>query len=110
MSGHPALAALSSITGRMSTQRPERYAKQLTSHWSARGPVSQEGPALVQRWDSGQVLVLTPADGYLQVEVGVPDDADVTGFAEVVAAHLERFGLREELAVVWDQGPSEDVS
>ncbi len=49
--------------GTMATARPERYAKQLVGHWSARGPVER--------------------------------------FAEVVARHLERFGQRDELDVVW---------
>ena len=90
------------VTGRMTTDRPERYARQLTSHWSARGPVTEEDGALVQRWETGQVLVFRPADGALDIEVTVPDDVDVTRFAQVVKEHLERFGRRHELDVVWD--------
>ncbi len=30
------------VTGRMATERPERYAKQLFSHWSERGEQSHE--------------------------------------------------------------------
>ena len=89
------------VTGRMATDRPERYAKQLLSHWSARGEVSQDGATLVQHWHDGQVIRLTPVDGALLVEVGVPD-GDPAGFGAVVARHLERFGQRDELTVVWD--------
>jgi len=32
----------------------------------------------------------------------VPADQDLARFAEVVKAHLERFGRRGELEVVWD--------
>ncbi len=87
--------------GRMSTDRPERYAKQLTSHWSARGPVTEEDGALVQRWESGQVLVLRAVPGALEIEVSVPEGADLDRFARVVKEHLERFGHRNELEVVW---------
>ena len=85
----------------MATDRPERYAKQLVSHWSKRGPVTEEDGATVQRWESGQVITLRPAEGRLEVEVSVPDDADVDRFAQVVKEHLERFGARDELNVVW---------
>jgi hypothetical protein len=86
----------------MSTDRPERYARQLTGHWSARGPVTEEGGALVQRREDGRVLVLRPVDGALEVEVTVPDGGDVARFAQVVKEHLERFGRRDELDLVWE--------
>lgn len=89
------------MTGRMATDRPERYAKQLFSHWSARGEVTQDGDASVQTWPDGQVIRLTPVDGALLVEVSVAE-GDAAGFADVVKRHLERFGQRDELDVVWD--------
>lgn len=93
------------VTGRMATERPERYAKQLFAHWSERGPVTEEGGASVQRWDSGQVIRLTPVEGALVVEVEVPDGGDAAVFGDVVKRHLERFGQRDELELVWDQAP-----
>lgn len=92
---------MTTVSGTMATDRPERYAKQLVSHWSERGPVSEEGGATVQRWGTGQVIVLRPADRVLEVEISVPDGDDAARFAQVVKAHLERFGKREELNVVW---------
>jgi hypothetical protein len=89
------------VTGTMATDRPERYAKQLVSHWAQRGPVTQEDGATVQRWESGNVIVLRPAEGLLAVEVSVPEGGDVQRFAEVVKVHLERFGKKDELEVVW---------
>lgn len=89
------------VAGSMATTRPERYAKQLVSHWSKRGPVTDEDGATVQRWDTGQVLRLTPGDGVLEVEVTVPEGADSARFAQVVKEHLERFGTRDELDLVW---------
>ncbi len=88
-------------TGTMATERPERYAKQLASHWAHRGPATEEDGATVLRWETGQVIVLRPVGGALEVEVSVPDDADADRFAQVVAEHLERFGQRDELDVVW---------
>jgi uncharacterized protein len=92
---------LTTVNGTMATDRPERYAKQLVSHWSERGPVSTEAGATIQRWNTGQVLVLRPTDGALEVEVTVPDGDDAARFAQVVKAHLERFGQRDEVNVVW---------
>ena len=92
---------MTSVSGSMTTDRPERYASQLFSHWSEHGPVTTEGDATVQRWNTGQVVALRPIEGALEVEVSVPDGDDAARFAQVVKAHLERFGRREELTVVW---------
>jgi hypothetical protein len=90
------------VKGTMTTERPKRYAKQLTSHWAKRGPVSEQDGAIVQHWEDGRVLVLRPVDGALEVEVTVPEGGDATRFAQVVKEHLERFGQRDELDLVWD--------
>jgi hypothetical protein len=92
---------MTSVTGTMKTDRPERYAKQLVSHWAERGPVSEEDGATVQRWATGQVLALRPSDGELEVGITVPDGDDAARFAQVVKDHLERFGQRDELDLVW---------
>lgn len=92
---------MTTVTGSMKTDRPERYAKQLVSHWQERGPVTTEGGATVQHWETGQVLVLRPGDGVLEVEINVDDGDDAARFAQVVKSHLERFGQRDELDLVW---------
>lgn len=92
---------MQTIHGSMATDRPGRYAKQLASHWANRGPVTDDDGATVMRWTTGQVIVMRPVDGALKVEVSVPDDADIDRFAQVVKEHLERFGQRDELNVVW---------
>ena len=93
---------MQTITGQMATDRPERYAKQLASHWAERGPASEEDGATVLRWEGGQVITMLPQDGTLAVEVSVPEGEDLARFAQVVKVHLERFGQRDELTVVWD--------
>jgi uncharacterized protein len=92
---------VTTVHGTMATERPERYAKQLVGHWSKRGPVSEEDGAVVQRWETGQVLVLRPVAGALEVEITVPEGDDAARFAQVVKDHLERFGQRDELNVEW---------
>lgn len=92
---------MTTVSGTMATVRPERYARQLVSHWSDRGPVSEEDGATVQRWETGHVLVLRPHEGALEVEVTVPEGDDAARFAQIVKDHLERFGQRDELDVVW---------
>ena len=87
--------------GSMPTERPERYAKQLASHWQKRGKQVEDGTATTLHFDSGQVVVLRPGEGRLDVEVSVPDDGDVDRFAQVVAEQLQRFGARDELHVTW---------
>ena len=92
---------MTTVNGTMATDRPERYAKQLVSHWSERGPVSTEsgaGPAPGRCSSAGWSR---PTDGALEVEVTVPDGDDAARFAQVVKAHLERFGQRDEVNVVW---------
>ena len=85
----------------MATERPERYAKQLAGHWARKTEQSEEGGATTLRFEGGQTVVLRPAGGALEIEVSVPDDADVDRFAQVVAEHLQRFGQRDELEVTW---------
>src|SRR4051812_7466196 len=89
--------------GTMPTDRPERYARQLASHWAKRGRQVEDDGTTTLHFDAGQVGALTPQDGRLDVAVSVPADGDldVDRFAEVVAQHLERFGQRDELHVTW---------
>ena len=58
---------MQTITGQMATDRPERYAKQLASHWAKRGPATEEDGATVLRWEDGQVISMLPQDGTLAV-------------------------------------------
>jgi hypothetical protein len=83
--------------------RPSRaLAKQLAGHWARKGSAAKEDGATVIRFDTGQVVHLWPSPGVLHVEITVPDGGDADRFAEVVKDHLERFGQREELDLVWD--------
>lgn len=92
---------MNTVTGTMTTHRPDRYAKQLFGHWSERGQVVEEEGALVQRWATGQVISLRAVGDALEVEVSVVEGDDSARFAQVVKEHLERFGQRDELDLVW---------
>lgn len=87
--------------GLMPTDRPERYAKQLASHWAAKTTQATDGAATTLTFDNGSVAILRPAASGLEIEVAVPDGGDVDRFGQVVAEHLQRFGQRDELAVEW---------
>ena len=93
---------MSTRYGTMSTDRPERYAKQLAGHWARKGSADTTDGTTVIRFDTGQVVTLVPEPGVLRIEASVPEGGDADRFAEVVADHLQRFGQRDELSVVWD--------
>ena len=92
--------------GTMATDRPARYAKQLAQHWAGKGSAGEEHGATVIRFDTGQVVVMRANRGTLLIDASVPDDGDPDRFAQVVKDHLERFGQREELDVVWEPARS----
>lgn len=87
--------------GRMATDRPERYARQLASHWAAKTTQAHAGEEKTLTFDTGNVVSLRPGPQALEIEISVPAGGDLDRFAEVVAQHLERFGQRDELTVEW---------
>ncbi|MCW2578484.1 MAG: hypothetical protein JWR82_85 [Blastococcus sp.] len=84
------------------TDAPERYAKQLVSHlgrkteWITEGSVSTATIA-------GGTGVVEVGDGVLTLLAGAPDPETLDRVQDVLGRHLERFGQRNELAVVWTQ-------
>ena len=89
--------------GTMATERPARYAKQLAGHWARKGSCRRGGRRHRHpvRDGTGRADV-AGCRRRLRVEASVPDGGDPDRFAQVVKDHLERFGQREELDVVWD--------
>lgn len=86
----------------MATDRAARYAKQLAGHWARKGSVDNEDGVTVIRFETGQVVRLCPEDSHLGITASVPENMDPDRFATVVAEHLQRFGQRDELNVVWN--------
>jgi hypothetical protein len=86
---------------RVSTSRPDRYAKQLVSHLGRRNPPRQEGTGTRLTLDRGSSMV-TPGEDFLMLQV-YADTAEDLAFAEdVVARHLVRFGEQDQLTVQWE--------
>lgn len=86
---------------RVVTDKPARYAKQLASHLGRKVPIVEDGAG-------GWSIVLGEARGAVAVGEGVielraqsPDAEGLAQVQHVLGSHLERFGTRAELSVVW---------
>ena len=87
-------------TASVATDVPQRYAKQLASHLGRRAEV-QEHEDGTRILFTGGYCVLHPRPGVLELRAS-GDNADaLERVKDVVARHLERFGQRNELRVVW---------
>lgn len=99
-------------TARVSTDTPERYAKQLASHLGRKVPVEQVDDGHLVHLAGGTCL-MTPQTGTLVLAAQAPDDESLTRLEDVVGGHLARFGARNALVVEWSTGrrhvaPDED--
>jgi uncharacterized protein len=89
--------------GRAGTDAAPRYAKQLASHFGRKIP-TEETPEGGYRLTFQQTdVVLEPEADHLLIRVTAPDATTLTAIQEVVGSHLERFGRRNELTLVWGQ-------
>lgn len=87
----------------VSTDRPARYGKQLVSHLGRRngGEWSDEDSTGHIVLAAGTVRLSCAEAG---LSLSITGDADKFDTMEdVVARHLERFGTRDELHVVWER-------
>jgi DHA1 family bicyclomycin/chloramphenicol resistance-like MFS transporter len=86
----------------VATERAPRYGKQLVSHLGRRAvgtwDEATESGTLVMGEAAQVTLTSTPSA--LLIEIRSPNDT-IANFEDVVARHLERFGDRDELKVVW---------
>jgi hypothetical protein len=87
-------------TAAVVTATPERYAKQLAAHLGRRLEVREEAGGTRLVFPDGSCL-LHPSDGALHLRASAPDQAGLDHVTAVVGSHLERFGQRNELSVVW---------
>jgi hypothetical protein len=90
-------------TAAVSTEAPERYAKQLLAHLGRKNPVEPVDGApnagrLVFAYGSGTVR---PEADRLVLEAVAPDEESLARVQDVLGRHLERFGARRELTVHW---------
>nr|WP_255358534.1 DUF2218 domain-containing protein [Mycobacterium sp. URHB0044] len=87
----------------MATERAPRYGKQLVSHLGRKAvgtwDETTESGTLVMG-DGAAHVSLTSSPSALLLEVRSQDNT-IAAFEDVVGRHLERFGERDELKVVW---------
>src|SRR5215203_4483091 len=82
------------------TDAPERYAKQLVSHLGRRVEFTVDGPTSTTAIAGGTGVVQV-GEGVLTLRAEAPDQETLERVQDVLGRHLERFGQRNELAVVW---------
>ena len=96
-----AVADLLTARAVVPTEAPERYAKQLVSHLGRRTEWTTEGGTSTASIAGGTGFVEV-GDGVLTLRAEAPDAESLATVKDVLGRHLERFGQRNELAVVWD--------
>jgi uncharacterized protein len=82
------------------TDVPERYAKQLVSHLGRRTEWTTDGASSTAAI-AGGTGVIEVGDGVLTLRAEAPDAQTLDVVQDVLGRHLERFGQRNELTVVW---------
>ena len=87
----------------VSTDAPDRYAKQLVAHLGRKIAFTTEGATSTATFGdaTGQVVV---GDGVLTLLAAGPDAEGVARVEHVLGSHLERFGQRAGLSVEWTRG------
>jgi hypothetical protein len=91
---------LVSSTAFVVTSRPERYIKQLVSHFGTKvkTELTDEGGRL--EFDFG-VCELKAAPTGIELIGTAEDAAQLETLKDVVARHLVRFGVNDQLTVTW---------
>lgn len=84
------------------TDNPERYAKQLVAHLGHRVSFETAGDTSTATFGTGTGQVVV-GDGVLILRASAPDEEALARVEDVLGRHLERFGQRNELQVVWDR-------
>jgi len=92
-------------TAVVATDAPERYAKQLLAHLGRKNAVEtvggeRQGGRLVFSYGSATVR---PEDNQLVLEAAAEDPDSLAHVEDVLARHLERFGAKRELVVIWQR-------
>jgi hypothetical protein len=87
----------------VSTDAPERYAKQLLAHLGRKDTVEtvageRQGGRLVFAYGTGTVR---PEDNRLVLEAVAEDVESLAHVEDVLGRHLVRFGAKRELVVNW---------
>jgi hypothetical protein len=84
----------------VSTDKSERYAKQLPSHLGHKIQVDELPNGHRLTIATGSALL--PEQGRLVLTATAPDGDTLARVQDVVARHLVRFGQKDELVVNWE--------
>jgi hypothetical protein len=89
-----------SATAFVSTPRPQRYIKQLVSHFGNKvsTQITDQGGSL--EFDFGICDLRAVPEG-IELVGTAADEAQLETLKDVVARHLIRFGTNDELAISW---------
>jgi len=89
-------------TANVTTDRPERYLKQLISHLGTQidAQKSKDGQSGALIFSAGN-CALSAEPGTLRMTARAADAERLAAVEAVVARHLVRFGEKDALAVVW---------
>lgn len=93
-----------SSTASVATDRPARYAKQLTSHLGRKVEAEWDADS-EQGWvdfGSGRAT-LAAGDGVLLIALVAADAEARDRLEDVVGRHLVRFGAKDELVCAWSR-------
>ena len=90
-------------TAVVTTDRPERWRKQLAAHFARKVEVQEGRDGTLMTLGAGRCR-MSDGDGALLLEVRAADEAARDRVADVVGGHLERFAAREGLVVRWQHG------
>jgi hypothetical protein len=93
---------MTALTARavVSTATPARYAKQLLSHLGRRVTWTTDGDTSTAELAGGTGRVVI-GDGVLTLFAEAADAESLARVQHVMGSHLERFGQRNELTVIW---------
>ena len=90
---------MSAAVARVATEHGSRYLQQLCKHWSHKFPVEFTPTNGRIEMSAGVLILDADAEGLgLRLTAAA---ADIERMEGVVAAHLQRFAFREELAFDW---------
>ena len=87
-------------TASVATDAAQRFAKQLASHLGRRAEVREEPDGTRVMFGNGSCLMQS-LDTTLELAAVADDDEALDRVTDIVGRHLERFGQRSGLTVVW---------
>jgi hypothetical protein len=82
------------------TESPQRYAKQLVSHLGRKVEFTIDGATSTATIGGGTGVIVV-GDGVITLLAEAADGETLDRVQDVLGRHLERFGQRNELTVVW---------